>query len=91
MRRPRSIMGAMVSRPAPPPAVRLRRRLVQPARPAPLAEGHGRAGRLRRLLTPLLFCSVVTVPLLLPPIGPNSVADSPTSRISRSTRSGGSW
>ena len=33
-----------------------------------------RQGRhLRRLLTPLLFASVITVPLLIPPIGPNSV------------------
>lgn len=66
-------MAGMVSRPAPPSAVRLRRRLVQPARIPPADGERGRAGRLRGLLTPLLFCSVATIPLLVPPIGPNSV------------------
>ncbi|HEV2755701.1 MAG TPA: O-antigen ligase family protein [Actinomycetota bacterium] len=56
-----------------PRSARLRRRLVQPARlPLPVDERR-RARHLRRLLTPLLFASVVTVPLLLPPIGANAV------------------
>ncbi|MDQ3916491.1 MAG: O-antigen ligase family protein [Actinomycetota bacterium] len=56
-----------------PRSARLRRRLVQPAR-LPLPVDERRRGRhLRRLLTPLLFASVVTVPLLLPPIGANAV------------------
>ncbi|HYP22348.1 MAG TPA: O-antigen ligase family protein, partial [Actinomycetota bacterium] len=37
------------------------------------AEARARESRLRRLLTPLMIASVVTVPLLVPPIGPNSV------------------
>ncbi|MDQ4025802.1 MAG: O-antigen ligase family protein [Actinomycetota bacterium] len=57
---------------SPPRPARLRRRLVQPARlPLPVDERR-RARHLRRLLTPLLFASVVTVPLLLPPIGENA-------------------
>ncbi|HEX2294304.1 MAG TPA: O-antigen ligase family protein [Actinomycetota bacterium] len=62
----------MASRSAAPPAPRLRRRAVQPRRPASV-ETRPASGRLRRILTPLLFASVVTVPLLVPPIGPNSV------------------
>ncbi|MFN2586692.1 MAG: O-antigen ligase family protein [Actinomycetota bacterium] len=58
---------------APPRPARLRRRLVQPAG-LPVSPDERRRGRhLRRLLAPLLFASVLTVPLLLPPIGANAV------------------